>query len=140
MLLSIIIMIVWLAQIPQFYYVGYSFGLFVFGYILVLLAGLLLIPEIRTYGNSRGTIKVQPTPDEIVTRPSTLYDEKKRRYYTDYSKYYTNKVSRGSREDRNKARIVMRSPPPKYSGPPPMYSKRLNKIVYPAPAWNTARF
>ncbi|XP_052795902.1 uncharacterized protein LOC128228562 [Mya arenaria] len=62
--LAIIAMIVWLAQIPSLHYPGFSFGLVIVAFLLIFLAGVLMIPDIRRYQKNRGGItKVRPDED-----------------------------------------------------------------------------
>lgn len=118
--LSIVCMIVWLVQIPSLYYPGYSFGLTVFAYLLLLLTGLLLIPDIRNYGKKREIIRVSP-------ERYSDYDEVRRERYNrerEYERY--NKSLENKREGQDvrhyynpNRRPLVRTPPPRYSSATP---------------------
>ena len=134
-------MIVWLAQIPSLFYPGYSFGMFVISFILVLLSGLLLIPDIRSYGRNREITRVNPNrydehrhsdKDEIMRRRYDRYDERYGREPRDYAEVrrerYNRDVGREDKDIKNSKgaddvhhyynpnrKPLVRSPPPRYS-------------------------
>lgn len=56
-------MIVWLAQLPDTFYPGYSFGVAITATILMFFAGLLMIPDIRQYSSRRRPNVMQVKPE-----------------------------------------------------------------------------
>lgn len=61
--MGVIAMIVWVADIPENHYVGYSFGLAVFAFLLLFLAGIIMIPDIRRYNNRNKPEPLRVAPD-----------------------------------------------------------------------------
>lgn len=113
---GVIAMIIWLAQIPTDYYPGYSFGLCVFAFILLFLAGILMIPDIRVYQQRRGkeALKVRPDPRHTeIRRPK--YDDIERRDYSYNKKFIPETPQSNVRHYYNPNREpFVRSPPPAY--------------------------
>lgn len=114
--LGIIAMIVWLVQIPDNHYPGYSFGLAVVAYILFFLGGILMIPDIRRYQQRRGDVtKVRPDDRSEIMRVSK-YDDYKRRDYSYNRKFTPATPETNIRHyyNPNREPYTGRTPPPKY--------------------------
>lgn len=104
-------MIIWLAQIPNNYYAGYSFGLCVVAFVLLFLAGVLMIPDIRSHQQGRGREpkRIRPVPIQTPPQRQPKYDYSYNRKFTPetpqtYVRHYYNP----NREP------YVRSPPPTY--------------------------
>ncbi|XP_053405962.1 uncharacterized protein LOC123565335 [Mercenaria mercenaria] len=134
---GVIAMIVWLAQVPSNHYLGYSFGLCVLAFVLMFLAGVLMIPDIRNYQQRRGreALKVKPEiRPTAVYRPSK-YDEVRNHDYS-YNRRFTpatpvtpqEKIRHYYNPNRD---VYIRSPPPSYrtSGTPDYKSTSIRTDV-----------
>lgn len=111
---GVIAMIIWLAQIPTKHYPGYSFGLCVASCVMAILAGILMIPDIRKYQNHGSPIK-QVRPEEgLQVQPVAKYDEMK--YDQTYNRKFTPETPHSNvRHYYNPNRDpYAHSPPPTY--------------------------
>ena len=109
-------MIIWLVQIPDNHYPGFSFGLAVVAFILFFLAGVLMIPDIRRYQQRRSDVtKVRPEERTEILRVSK-YDDNRRRDYS-YNRKFTPQTSENNIRhyyNPNREPYHGRTPPPKY--------------------------
>lgn len=114
---AVISMIVWLAQVPSNHYVGYSFGLCVVAFVLLFLAGVLMIPDIRNHQQGRGreSQRIRPVPVQTPAPRMSKYDEA-RRYDYSYNRKFTPETPQSYvRHYYNPNREpFVRSPPPAY--------------------------
>ncbi|KAL4227275.1 hypothetical protein ACF0H5_012721 [Mactra antiquata] len=110
--LSVIGMIIWLSQVPSQHYPGYSFGLTIVAMALMLLAGLLMIPDVRQYNSRRrpNIMKVRPHHETKGSKFQELRQD------TPYNKRYSSRPQETVLKhyyNPNREPYI-RSPPPTY--------------------------
>ena len=117
MTFAMISMIVWITQVPTNYYLGYSFGLCVLAFVLLFLAGILMIPEIRNYQQRRGreALKVKPEHRPTAVHRPSKYDDMGHHDYSYNRRFTPDTPQTNVRHYYNPNRdSYIRSPPPAY--------------------------
>ena len=122
-------MIIWLAQLPTDFYPGYSFGLSVFALLLLFLAGILMIPDIRKFNKNKW--KSDPTRVLPSDKPHK-YNTVERNEYRSYNRKFTTpepETSIRHYHNPNRKKYIG-SPPPSYGRVSPAPMKKFRSTTY----------